>query len=163
MENSFLYSKSISFLTGRTRSTRPDLYHKPALPALFLSVRHCLVGPMSRCGPPVGLHLSLWLGPRIKENTQSPLPMPCSGHRPPAPILAPTLHQDPSDGLPRAAPLLPHCRTAVGAHCAPPSRDGRLCHRATTTAISCATPPLCSTLVAMRQPMQHGPLAACLV
>jgi hypothetical protein len=38
MENSFLYSKSISFLTGRTCSTRPDPYHESALPALSLSL-----------------------------------------------------------------------------------------------------------------------------
>jgi hypothetical protein len=38
MENSFLYSKSISFLTGQTRSTRPNPYHEPAPPALSLSL-----------------------------------------------------------------------------------------------------------------------------
>jgi hypothetical protein len=78
-----------------------------------------------------------------REKSPTPAPVPCSGHRLSAPIPAPTLHQEPPDGSPRAAPPLPLYRTAVGAHCASPSRDGRLRRRTTAAAVSCATLPRC--------------------
>jgi hypothetical protein len=80
-----------------------------------------------------------------REKSPTPAPVPCSGHRLSAPIPAPTLHQEPPDGSPRAAPPLPLYRTAVGAHCASPSRDGRLRRRTTAAAVSCATLPPASS------------------
>jgi hypothetical protein len=146
MGNSFLYFKTYFLLNGPdpTRITNPLCRL-----SLSLSMHHYLLGPMSHCGPPIGLHLSLWLGPRVRGKN-SPIP-----HAPPllrlagplVSILAPTLRHEPPHGSPRVTPPLPRCRTAVGACCVPPSRDGCLRRRGAVT-VSYATPPRCPALVA---------------
>jgi hypothetical protein len=91
MENSFLYSKYIYFLAGRTYS------------ALSLSLSVPL--PSGPCEPlrPTGLPPPLYVvGPMHQgKNPQSPAHVPCSGHHPSASILAPTpRHPSLTAGLP---------------------------------------------------------------
>jgi hypothetical protein len=130
MENSFIYSKYISFLTGWTRSAG----------SLSLSMRHCQVDPGAFTVPCVShpffpslslSHTRRHVGPGHQPLTAYPQSLPvrllCYGHRcqfRPAPRQGPPVRSH------RATPPLPRCRTAVGARCAPPSRDGRLHRRA---------------------------------
>jgi hypothetical protein len=83
MENSFLYSKSISFLMGWTR---PNPHCEPAPPSLSLFVRHYQVDPGAFTVPRVSRPFFLSLthrhvGPgRQPLTASSPNPLPCPGH-----------------------------------------------------------------------------------
>jgi hypothetical protein len=72
MENSFLYSKSISFLTGRTR---PDPHRGPAPPALSL----CAPLPGGPCEPlrPTGRPPPLSVAGPARQGKIPNQPRPC--------------------------------------------------------------------------------------
>jgi hypothetical protein len=133
MKNCFLYSKSISFLMGRTR----------------------LVAPVSRCSPPVGLHLSLWSGLRVGEKTPNPsrsCPVPAAGTDS-SPHAVPRTSRHVASGLP-TPPSLSDCRWSSLR--AVVTRWPIAPQRAAT--VSCAMQPQCPEHIVMRQPVQHGPL-----
>jgi hypothetical protein len=140
MENSFLYSKSISFLTGQTRRL-----------SLSLSVRHYLLGPVSHCGPPVGHHFSLWPGPRIRGKIpQSPVRLLCSGLPAPQRQFWPPRHaknlwmvrlEPPHPSLTTGVPLglVAHRHYVMAAYVSG-RYDRQLCHTVVMPGACCYTP-----------------------
>jgi hypothetical protein len=83
MENSFVYSKSISFLTGWTRSTQPDPYHKPAPPTLSLCTTARWAPRAIAAHRSASTSLCGWVrtsGEKI-PNPPRPCPVPATSHQ----------------------------------------------------------------------------------
>jgi hypothetical protein len=162
MENSFVYSKSISFLTGWTRSTQPDPYHKPAPPTLSLCTTARWAPRAIAAHRSASTSLCGWVRTSGEKNPQSPharaLFRPPATSADSAPHAAPRTFGWVTSGC-LTPPSLPDyhlssLRTAVTRW--PPAPQG-------AATVSYATPPRCPMLIATRQPTQHGPPAACLV
>jgi hypothetical protein len=136
MENSFVYSKSISFLTGQTRSTRPDLYHKPIPSALSLSLCTTARWALRAVAAHRSASTSL-CGRACTSREKSPIPRARALFRPPALIPPPRRTKNlwtghlgpPHPSLAAGLPFeLVARRCHVMAACAAGRCDHQICH-----------------------------------